>query len=355
MESKNAKSTIKDVARLAGVSVTSVSNFFNGRGHRMSADTQSRIRRTVDALDYRPSGAARQLRTGASPMLGLLVPTVANAFFGELAVAMEHAAREKGFRIILCNTLQSASAEREFWLDLSSLGVKGVICSSAVVTNSQLEEYCALGLSVVAVDERGPDAMPDDVDFVTVDHTRSIEIAVDHLIAHGHSKIAYIADCDTTTFSRRSKAEGFKTAMVNRSLSDVRLITPKSSISGLNFGGTELADLGRQGVDQIFDRYPDTTAIVTFNDMTAIGALEALRSRGIDVPGDVSIVGIDGISFGEIVSPKLTSVREPLELTANAAVSCLWERIVGGRKQRRDVIIAPELLERGSVATQRRG
>ncbi|WP_026169111.1 substrate-binding domain-containing protein [Sinorhizobium meliloti] len=122
-------------------------------------------------------------------MLGLLVPTVANPFFGELAVAIEQAAKLQGFQVVLCNTLQSAASELESWAQLASLGVRGVICSSAVVTTEELEEYVAMGLCVVAVGEKQSDVLPVGVDFVSIDHTKAITLAVEHLVWLGHRSI----------------------------------------------------------------------------------------------------------------------------------------------------------------------
>ncbi|MDG4889983.1 MULTISPECIES: LacI family DNA-binding transcriptional regulator [unclassified Mesorhizobium] len=340
--------TIQDVARTAGVSATSISNFFNNRLHHMRPETKERIEQAIKQLGYVPSHAALQLKTGKTPMIGLLVPTVANAFFGELAVAMEQAAKEQGFRIILCNTLQDASNERDFWVGLSALGVRGVICSSALVTNDELAGYVKMGLCVVAVDEKQLDQLPPSVDFVSIDHRKAIRLAVDHLVMLGHRRIAYIADFSTTTFSRRSKAEGFLEAVASHGLEDCHLVMPDASEGVPRFSGKELAELGRAGVNTILLEHPKSTAIVTFNDMTALGAIEALKERQISVPDQISVVGIDGISVGELLAPTITSVRQPLELSAREAIGCITEQLEGGRKVRKDVSIEPQLLVRKS-------
>ncbi|ANL51048.1 LacI family transcriptional regulator protein (plasmid) [Rhizobium phaseoli] len=339
--------TIQDVAKAAGVSAASVSNFFNDRLHHMRPETKRRIERVVRELGYVPSHAAMQLRTGWTPMIGLLVPTVANPFFGELAVEMEQAAKEQGFRVILCNTLQNATTEREFWRGLHRLGVKGVVCSSAMVTTEELEEYVSMGLCVVAVDEKQSDDLPPSVDFVSVDHQRSVRVAVDHLVSLGHRRISYIADGLSTTYSRRSKSEGFLEAVAANNLDQCRIVMPPEPSSVLQFSGKELAQLGRRAVTTILTDYPETTAIVTFNDMTALGAVEALKDYQVSVPDRVSVVGIDGISVSELLTPSITSVRQPLEISAKEAVRCVAEQL-GGRRTRKDIYIEPELVVRQS-------
>ncbi|QGY32956.1 LacI family DNA-binding transcriptional regulator [Pantoea cypripedii] len=344
------KVTIQEVAKEAGVSPTTVSNFFNDRLNHMRVGTKQRIEKAIATLGYVPNQAAQQLRTGKTPMIGLLVPTVANSFFGELAVEMEQAAKEQGFRIILCNTLQSASNERDFWFGLHALGVRGVICSSALVTVEELEEYVKMGLCVVAVDEKPCEHLPPSVDFVSIDHKQSIRLAVDHLVELGHSSISYIADFSNTTFSRRSKAEGFLDAVASHGLRDCHLVMPNHSEGTPRFSDKELAELGRTAVSIILSEHPDTTAIVTFNDMTALGAIEALKERQIAVPERISVVGIDGISVGELLSPTITSVRQPLQMSAVKAIASVAEQLDRGRRQRKDIIIAPELIVRKSSA-----
>jgi len=260
---------------------------------------------------------------------------------------MEQAAKDEGFRILLCNTLQSASNERDFWGGLHSLGVKGVICSSALVTTSELEEYVSMGLCVVAVDEKQSDHLPPSVDFVSVDHRKSVAIAVDHLAQLGHRSISYIADTKSTTFSRRSKAEGFLAAASANQLEDCHIVMPPEQTPSLQFSGKELAELGRDAVKTILENRPHTTAIVTFNDMTALGAVEALKDHQITVPNQMSVVGIDGISISELLTPSITSVRQPLELSAKEAVRCVAEQLAG-RRERKDVYVEPELIVRRS-------
>jgi DNA-binding LacI/PurR family transcriptional regulator len=124
--------TIQDVAREAGVSTTSVSNYLNGRMGEMGQETRKRIAGTIKKLSFTPNSAARQLKTGKAPILGLLVPSVVNPYFAELAVALDAAAQKSGFRVVLCNTQRQPERELAFVRELVAYGVRGILAASVV-------------------------------------------------------------------------------------------------------------------------------------------------------------------------------------------------------------------------------
>ncbi|OWV98806.1 substrate-binding domain-containing protein [Rhizobium sp. R693] len=203
------------------------------------------------------------------------------------------------------------------------------------------------GRPVVAVDEKQSDDLPPSVDFVSIDHRKSIRVAVDHLAGLGHQCISYIADGQSTTYSRRSKSEGFLEAAAANGLTQCHIVMPPEPSERPQFSGKELAELGRRAVATIMESYPETTAIVTFNDMTALGAVEALKDLQVSVLDRMSVVGIDGISVSELLTPSITSVRQPLEISAKEAVKCVAEQL-GGRRIRKDIYVQPELIVRRS-------
>jgi len=180
-------STIFDVAHQAGVSVSTISNVLNGRTDRMRADTLQRVQSTIAALDFRPSRAAQQLKTGQTPMLGLLVPSIANPMYGYIAREIETAAQElHGHRVVLGNTYRNKDKETGFFDDLLAHGVRGVIVISSLADEGHFEAAVQRGMVMVSYDRRATPGAASAIDQVSVDNFEAGRLAANHLVAHGH-------------------------------------------------------------------------------------------------------------------------------------------------------------------------
>jgi DNA-binding LacI/PurR family transcriptional regulator len=347
----NDRPRIRDVARLAGTSVSTVSNLLNGRAHRMRPETMARIEEAIEGLGYRPSWAARQLKTGFVPVLGLLVPSVANPFHGALARAVEEAAQARGFQVLLGNSLRDPVRERRYAEEFLRFGIRGIIAGSSPLDLEHFADLVGRGLHIVAFDRRvGDGSRPEPaIDSVSVDNDEAGFLATRHLIELGHRRIGYI-DGATVTASRRDRLAGYRRALAAAGLpDDPALVAGEPASQG--YDDTNAAEHGRAGALALL-RLPDPpTALVALNDMHAIGACAAVRERGGRIPGDVSVVGIDDIVIGQFVDPPLTTVRQPLDQLAAAAVEQLIGRIHGaGGDPPRHAVLAAELVVRGSSA-----
>ena len=204
---------IRDVAALAGTSVSTVSNLLNGRPDRMRAATVQRIEEAIERLGYRPSWPARQLKTGFTPVIGLLVPSVANPFHGAMARAVEVAAQARGFQVVLGNSLRDATRERQYAEDFFAFGIRGVIAGSSPFDLGHFNDLIGRGLSIVAFDmtttgEDNERAM----DSVSMENRRAGYLATQHLIDLGHRRIGYVSGA-TPTMSRRDRLDGYKAAL----------------------------------------------------------------------------------------------------------------------------------------------
>src|SRR5687768_13181465 len=178
---------IQEVAALAGTSISTVSNLLNGRADRMRPETLQRIENAIEQLRYRPSWAARQLKTGFSPVIGLIVPSVANPFHAGMARAVEVAAQQRGFQVVLGNSLRDPDRERQYAEDFINFGIRGVIAGSSPFDLHHLADLAARGLAVVAFDviasgEAGEPA----IDTVSIDNRRAGYLATRHLLELGH-------------------------------------------------------------------------------------------------------------------------------------------------------------------------
>ncbi|MBW3097208.1 LacI family DNA-binding transcriptional regulator [Pseudohoeflea coraliihabitans] len=349
VKDKKTSATILDVARQAGVSPSSVSNYLNGNHARLGLKTRQRIQTVIDELRYRPNNAARQLKIGHSPIIGLLVPTVANPFFGELAVEVEQAAQAHGYRVLLCNTLRDRQREREFAEELITFGVRGLITASALSDPELVKILQRTRVAMVALDVTLAEIQSERVDVVTIDNMAATRMAVDHLVSLGHRQIAYV-NAPNQTLSRSARLEGFREAIRRHGLADDTVITVDLSDGTAAFGDTSMQAIGRKAAAEVLKLERRPTAIVALNDITALGLIAEFREAGLNLPQDISIVGIDDINMASLAYPALTTIRQPFDKIASAAVELVDRRFEGEEGPAVEEIIVPKLVCRQSSA-----
>jgi len=344
---------IHDVARAAGVSASTVSNVLNGRDHRMRSDTKRRVLAAIEELGYMPNASARQLKTGQNKTIGLIVPSVANPFWGLLAHEVERAAMGFGYKVLFCNAERDAEAERLYAEMLWSSGVRGVILSSSPLSFEHLGGLARRGMVVAGFDQQtgGPGEVL--ACSVSVDNVVGGRAAIGHLIELGHRRIGIVSGAIRTR-SRVGRLAGYHAALDRAGIArDPALVWEGPSVSG--FGDTEGAQLGRAGARHLLGLPDPPTAIFGINDMYALGAYAGVRDLGLSVPEDVSVVGFDDISLAEMVQPTLTSVRQPLGAMARSAVAALIARLQGEAvEEPAHVTVVPQLVVRASTAPPRR-
>jgi DNA-binding LacI/PurR family transcriptional regulator len=341
-------STIADVARQAGVSVSTISNVLNGRVERMSRETLERVQAAIAALDYRPNRAARQLKTGQTPMLGLLVPSIANPMYGYIAREVETSAQERfGHRVVLGNTYRNQAKETGFFNDLLAHGVRGVIVISSLIDEQHFEQAVQRGLVMVSYDRRATPGATSAIDHVSVDNHEAARLAAAHLIERGHRELAFVT-ASGVTMSRSEKIRGFHAAAEAAGLGAHARVIDGSTSS--EYGDSEMADVGRRLAARIAAERPRPTGLVAVNDMLAYGLLAGLRDAGLSVPGDVSVIGMDGLFLSALMSPALTTVRLPVPAMARTIVERVIGRMADPGLAPGEFLFAPELELRDSVA-----
>ncbi len=345
-----AEITIQDVARRAGVSPSTVSNLLNGRTERMRPETLERVQRAIAQLGYSPNRTARHLKTGRVEMIGVIVPSVANPFYGAFASHVERAALKAGYQILLGNSERDPERERRYAEELWSHGIRGMIFGSSLLALTHLANLVEHGLSIVAFDRQAQaaDALP--IDSVSVDNVLAARLATDHLLKLGHRRIGFVTG-PLRTVNRLNRLEGYEHALREFGIAlDRELIWEKSLDQG--FGDTEGVELGRCGARELLGKPNRPTALIAINDMYAFGAYAGARDLGLRVPTDVSVVGIDDGVLAEVVDPPLTTVRQPLCEMTQAAVDIIIRRIEGktnGAPQH--LTMKPELIVRKSTTS----
>jgi LacI family transcriptional regulator len=326
--------TIKDVARLAGVSVGTVSNVLN-RPRRVSPQTRARVEWAIEQLGFRPNKVARALISQRTSTVGMIVPDAANPFFAELLRAVEDVLGEKDYAVIFGNSDNNASKERRYLRALRERRVDGMIAVTA--TDADADEICSLGEEVplVIVDRliAGWEG-----DCVLGDNRLGMKMAVGHLIALGHRSIALI-NGDLRLSTARERYRGFLESLAEHSLEPAAV-----SFGAFTFesGYSQMSAMLQQGT------LP--SAVCAANDLLALGAIAASVDAGLSVPGQVSIVGYDDIIFARLSSPGLTTVRQNARAMGAEAAHLILERLEGSRSEPRQVVLEPELVVRHSTA-----
>lgn len=341
--------TIKDVATAAGVSPSTVSNLLNGRAHRMLPETRQRIERTIKDLGYRPNRAARQLRTGRSQVIGLVVPSVGNPYWGAFARHLESAALAEGYHVLLCNSERDPDRERQYVSELMSDGVFGIVLCSSLPSLEHVLPLVDQGLRLVAFDRKAQAGDPASLVSITVDNAIGGELAGDHLAGLGHRRIAFVSGA-LRSINRQERLRGFLAALSRAGIEerDVLRWTGKGDDQ---LGDVEAAELGTRAAAALLGRRKRPTAIFAINDMTALGVCRAVRDAGLEVGRDVSVIGFDDIVLADLSSPPLTTIRQPLPDLAAAAFTELRLRLDDADVQPgRSLLFRPDLVVRASTA-----
>lgn len=327
---------MKDVAAVAGVSIGTVSNVLN-RPELVSEATRLRVRAAIDELGFVRNETARQLRAGRSRTIAYVVMDAANPFFNDVARGVEDAARAEGMAVYLCNSNQDAEREREYLERLREQRVQGVLITPIDPAGERLAEMPARGTPVVLVDCSARD---DAMCSVAVDDVLGGDLALTHLLETGHERIAFVGG-PMTVQQVRDRHAGARAATErwDRPTELVSVVTSALTVAEGRSAGERLLAM---------DRRP--TAAFCANDLLALGLLQTMTRLGLEVPGDLAVVGYDDIVFAEAAAVPLTSVRQPRELLGRTAARLLFEEASGDPDHEHQRIrFRPELVVRAST------
>ena len=325
---------MREVAALAGVSLKSVSRVVNREGG-VSPDVTNRVERAVAQLGYRHNLAASNLRRGdgRSAMVGALLQDVSNSFSASLLRSLEDAGRDRGVAIVASSLDEEPERELALVESLVRRRVDGLLLMPATERQEYLADDLRTGLPVVFVD-RQPNGV--DTDSVTIDNDLGARLAVDHLVAHGHRRIALLGDM-TSIQTARARHEGYLAALRGAG------IEPDPSLVVTSLRSSEDA---MDGLARLLELERPPTAIFAARNSLAVGAIRALHHRGL--AGRIALVGFDDFPLADIVDPPLTVIRQNVAAIGAEVAARLFARIDGDTSAPRHVVIKPELVARGS-------
>ncbi|MFE9691864.1 LacI family DNA-binding transcriptional regulator [Micromonospora sp. NPDC005806] len=299
--------TIYDVARECGVAPSTVSRAFSRPG-RVNAVTAERIRQTAARIGYRTNPIARALPTGRTSMIGLVVPDVTNPVYFEVIRGAEAAAAEASFTMLLADTQEQMRLEHEA-IERQMSVVEGFVLGTSRISDSALRKVAKQRPLVVL---NRPVA---DVPSVAIDNAHGMRQAAEHLGALGHRAITYVAGPEAS-WADGMRWRSLREAALELNMRVRRLGPYPPTVPG-----------GMAAVPSL--RGGATTAVVTYNDLLAIGVLRGLQRIGVRVPDEMSVVGFDNIFGADLCSPALTTVAAPLRALGTAAVRELLAQLRG--------------------------
>jgi LacI family transcriptional regulator len=305
--------TIRDVSKLAGVSVATVSRVINQKGY-VGKKTEESIRTAMKTLNYLPDNIARSLAGKGSSTVGLVIPDILNPFFPEVARAIEDVASESGYNVILCNTVSSMEKERRYLDMLVSKRVDGIIIASYTIQPERISDLKRNDIPVVLIDNQFPNQS---ILSLVSSNRKGAAMAVQHLLAEGCVKIGHIRG-PSHVRAAHERCLGYEQECASESWFVPSLIVQ---------GDFHIED-GRKAMFELFERHPDLDGVFAGNDLMAIGALQALYKLGVKVPEQVKVIGFDGIALNMSV-PALTTIAQPIYSIGSLAMQFLLQLIRG--------------------------
>lgn len=327
-------SGIKDVARVAGVSTATVSRVLANHS-RVKEETRRKVMDAVEQLNYRPNLVARSLRVQKSAKIGLLVSDIRNPFFTAISRAVEDAAYESGYSVLMCNTDENPEKEELYLNLLYDENVAGIIFSPTQKFSSKLASLDT-STPIVIIDRT---VESDDVDMVLLDNFAAAYELTLHLINNGYRKLAGLFGDASTTGLQRNR--GFHKALKDNGLSPVaaHFIAPR-------------IQQGYETTMALLKQKAKPDAIFTSNSLLTVGTLRAVRDSGLKIPDDVALVGFDETTWGALVDPPVTVIAQPTEEIGRTATELLFQRIVDPERLPRTVVLKGRLLENRSSSAR---
>ena len=328
-------STMKEVAAIAGVSIQTVSAIINCKPG-ISPETSARVNAAIQQLGYRPYTLARSLRTRQTNTIALIVTDIYNPSFSMIASAVEDNAHSLGYNLVLFNTHDDPEREANYIRTVYDRWMDGVIFVATGDQFTSLDSLKQDGIPTVAIDRipmgyLGPS--------VTLNNYKAGVMAAEYLISLGHKRIAHISG-PLKLLLARERLAGYQDSLKKASLYPIDLLPPEGDWS---------CKSGFEAMQAILSWSEIPTAVFVANDRMAIGAMRAISKRGLRIPEDISVIGVDDIEVADFQSPALSTIRQSFPEMASHCVHLLMEILDGNEPENPQIVIEPELIVRQST------
>ena len=329
--------TMKDVAKAAGVSIYTVSSTLSGAAY-VSLELRARVNEAIEKLDYQRNSMASGLKRGASSLIGLVVSDVTNPFFTELVECIQNEARLAGYSVLLGISGHDVAREADLLRLMGSHQAAGtILCPAGNEDDYKDGQLAKRRMKIVAIDNAPART---GIDTVALDNRQAARLAVEHLLAFGHRRIATVAGLSHQYVSQQ-RLHGYQEALESRGI--------KVKAELVSHGNFRVEDAYRSA-RRLLDLPQRPTAVFVANNLMLIGAMRAFSEAGVKVPRDVSVASIDDFPWASAFQPALTVVRQPVAAMASAAFGLLMKRLEGGAGKPVHRVFSPELVVRESAA-----
>lgn len=329
-------STISDVAKLSGLSKTTVSRVINNHPY-VSKENKEQVLKAMKELGYAPNPSARRLRGQLTTTLGVIVPRIVNPFFSYLVNSIEQTAYKKGYQVLICQSNEDKEKELAFLNLLKTKQVDGIIMTAIENDWNTIEPFINYGPVVLCNEYINHAAVP----MIRLDQYKGTYIGVQHLIERGHQKIAY---CTGGLFDEQGKDKdrnhGYQKALKEAGIA----INPKWI-----FVNQHTIEDGKQVIKQILEMEDRPTAIFTGSDEIAGGMMIEAKEHGLTIPADIAIIGFDDQPLAEMLDPKLTTIRQPVDQMGEKSVEVIIEMLNNPEMEIKNYELPIELVVRKST------
>ena len=325
--------TIKDIAKIAGVSAVTVSRALNNKPD-ISSKTKNLILKIAEELEYKPNGLAKSLVTRKTKTLGVLIPNTTDAFFSEVIQGIADECLKFGYSLVLSHTNGSADDELQYLRLLQEKRVEGLFVYPVQEDNRYIDEFKKIKIPFVFLNRHTPAI---ECDYVANDNQKGAYLAVEHLIQKGHKQIVYMCNKPNSS-SGIERIAGCKKAMSDNGLAleNLKIIVCDSTM-----------DSCYKITKQIFENKKHLSAIFCWDDKLAIGAMKAVHEKGLKMPQDIALIGYNDIEISKYLFPPLTTIRQATFKIGTTASKILLERLETGKSLNyKQIIFEPKLIAR---------
>ena len=327
--------TIKDVAKQAGVSVATVSRAIN-QPEKLSADTLAAVNEAISILNYTPNSLGRSLRRAATGNILALLPTVSNSFYGKVVSGMDEAADKLGLDVLICNTYLKPEKERYYLSLLEKHSFDGAIILASALPAKELAEISRRFPVVFACEYVPGVSAP----RVCIDDQKAGFDATSYLIGRGHKRIAFVGDGSSERqYSAKLREEGYRLALFEAGIPADEAIILHESISYA---------AGRRAAKRLLAADVRPGAVFCAADSIAVGMAAGCKEAGLDICGDISIMGFDDIQISRVYMPNISTVSQPRVMLGHKALELLHRRI-SGDSQPETIVLEHTLKIRNST------
>ena len=332
--------TIEDVAKLAGVSIATVSRALRSP-EKVAESTRKKVTAAIARTGYTANAMAQNLRMQRSQMVLVLASAIADPNFASILTGLEKAANDRGYGVLIGNTEGATGLEQNYLRFLSTGMADGLILLTGHIPVAGEPQTPLTALPPIVATERPVDRV--DISYVGVDDVASAKMATEYLISLGHRRIVFISGgpADVRSDLRHS---GYQKGLMESAV----------SLRDWRLEGDGSAESGRAAVERLFIKDDLPTAFFCFNDNTAIGVISALQMRGYRVPEDFSVLGFDDIPFANNFTPGLTTIRQPRQHIGEKAMSLLLDRLANRTLSVQTHLLHGDLIVRESCAGVRK-